>query len=112
MATLTIRNIDDQVKAKLRINAAEHGVSMEEEVRQTLTRGVMPSPNDADSRGLAPRIRDTMAQLNIKGFDFKIPPREPMRDPPDFSGWPDSNPTSARTSKKPKKAATAPAVQR
>ena len=43
MATLTIRNIDDQVKAKLRINAAEHGVSMEEEVRQTLTRAVMRS---------------------------------------------------------------------
>ena len=87
MATLTIRNIDDQVKAKLRVNAAEHGVSMEEEVRQTLTRAVMPSANDADSRGLATRIRDTMAELNIKGFELEIPPREPIREPPDFSGF-------------------------
>lgn len=87
MATLTIRNIDDQVKAKLRVNAAQHGVSMEEEVRQTLTRAVMLPANDPDSRGLATRIRDTMAELNIKGFELEIPPREPIRDPPDFSGF-------------------------
>ena len=87
MATLTIRNIDDQVKAKLRINAAEHGVSMEEEVRQTLTRAVMPSTNDADSRGLATRIRDRMKSMGIKGFELQIPPREPMREPLDFSGF-------------------------
>ena len=86
MATLTIRNIDDQVKAKLRVNAAEHGVSMEEEVRQTLTRAVMPSANDADSRGLATRIRDRMKSMGIKGFELQIPPREPIREPPDFSG--------------------------
>ena len=99
MATLTIRNIDDQVKAKLRVNAAEHGVSMEEEVRQTLTRAVMPSANDADSRGLATRIRDTMAELNIKGFDLEIPPREPIREPPDFSGFFEMKPAPKRLSK-------------
>ena len=87
MATLTIRNIDDQVKAKLRVNAAEHGVSMEEEVRQTLTRAVMPSANDADSRGLATRIRDRMKSMGIKGFELEIPPREAIREPPDFSGF-------------------------
>ena len=87
MATLTIRNIDDQVKAKLRINAAEHGVSMEEEVRQTLTRAVMPSANDADSRGLATRIRDRMKSMGIKGFELEIAPREAIREPPDFSGF-------------------------
>ena len=87
MATLTIRNIDDQVKAKLRVNAAEHGVSMEEEVRQTLTRAVMPSANDTDSRGLATRIRDRMKSMGIKGFELEIPPREPIREPPDFSGF-------------------------
>lgn len=42
MATLTIRDIDDQLKARLRIRAAEHGRSMEAEVRailhDTLTR--------------------------------------------------------------------------
>ena len=87
MATLTIRNIDEQVKAKLRVNAAEHGVSMEEEVRQTLTRAVMPSAIEADSRGLATRIRDRMKSMGIKGFELEIPPREAIREPPDFSGF-------------------------
>lgn len=87
MATLTIRNIDDQVKAKLRVNAAKRGVSMEEEVRQTLTRAVMSPANDPDSRGLATRIRERMERMGIKGFELEIPPREPMREPPDFSGF-------------------------
>ena len=99
MATLTIRNIDDQVKAKLRVNAAEHGVSMEEEVRQTLTRAVMPSANDADSRGLATRIRDRMKSMGIKGFELEIPPREPIREPPDFSGFFEPEKTSKRAAK-------------
>jgi len=99
MATLTIRNIDDQVKARLRINAAQHGVSMEEEVRQTLTRAVMSPANDPDSRGLATRIRDTMAELNIKGFELEIPPREPIRDPPDFSGFFETKRSTPRASR-------------
>lgn len=100
MATLTIRNIDDQVKAKLRVNAAQHGVSMEEEVRQTLTRAVMPSANDADSRGLATRIRDRMKSMGIKGFELEIPPREPIREPPDFSGFFESEKASKRVPKR------------
>lgn len=36
MATLTIRRISDALKARLRVQAAEHGVSMEEEVRRIL----------------------------------------------------------------------------
>ena len=37
MASITIRNLDDKVKARLRIAAARHGCSMEEEVRQSVT---------------------------------------------------------------------------
>ena len=33
MASITIRNLEDGLKARLRIRAAEHGRSMEEEVR-------------------------------------------------------------------------------
>jgi plasmid stability protein len=33
MASITIRNLDDDVKQRLRIRAAEHGRSMEEEAR-------------------------------------------------------------------------------
>lgn len=40
MATLTIRNLDDDVKQALREQAARHGVSMEEEVRTLLAKAV------------------------------------------------------------------------
>ena len=33
MASITIRNLDDNVKTRLRVRAAEHHRSMEEEVR-------------------------------------------------------------------------------
>jgi plasmid stability protein len=36
MANLSVRNIDDQTVANLRVRAARHGVSMEEEIRQIL----------------------------------------------------------------------------
>lgn len=40
MATLTIRDLDEDVKRKLRLRAAEHGVSMEEEARRLLAEAV------------------------------------------------------------------------
>ena len=40
MATLTIRNIDDAIKDRLRVRAAMHGHSMEEEVRSILRKAV------------------------------------------------------------------------
>ena len=42
MASLSIRKLDDEVHARLRDRAARHGVSMEEEARQILTRAVTP----------------------------------------------------------------------
>ncbi len=36
MAAITIRNIDDEVKNKMRLQAAQHGCSMEHEVREIL----------------------------------------------------------------------------
>lgn len=40
MATLTIRDLDEEVKRKLRLRAAEHGVSVSEEVRNLLADAV------------------------------------------------------------------------
>ena len=40
MAQLLVRNLDDDVKARLRVRAAEHGRSMEEEVRVILRQAV------------------------------------------------------------------------
>ena len=36
MATITIRNLDEKTKARLRVRAAQHGRSMEEEARTLL----------------------------------------------------------------------------
>lgn len=40
MAQVIVRNIEDDVKAGLKARAAQHGWSMEEEVRQILRRAV------------------------------------------------------------------------
>jgi len=40
-STLTIRNLDESVKQKLRVQAARHGRSMEAEVREILARDVL-----------------------------------------------------------------------
>ena len=40
MANLSVRRIDDETYEQLRVRAAEHGVSMEEEVRRILRRAV------------------------------------------------------------------------
>ena len=39
MASITIRNLDDKVKTRLRIRAAGHGRSMEEEASPDTGRG-------------------------------------------------------------------------
>ena len=40
MASLSVRQIDDEVYDRLKVRAAGHGVSMEEEARQILQRAV------------------------------------------------------------------------
>jgi plasmid stability protein len=80
MASMTIRNIDDALKSRLRIRAASHGRSMEEEARDILRSAlavVEPEPEN-----LAVAIRRRFGPLG--GVDLDIPPREPMRDPIDF----------------------------
>ena len=80
MATLTIRNLDDEVKRKLRIRAAEHGRSMEEEVRAILREAIQASrPLE---KGLGTEIHERFQALG--GVDLELPPREPPREPPSF----------------------------
>lgn len=58
MATLTIRDLDDDLKAALRVRAAERGRSMEAEVREIL-RAALTRPSSGP--GLATRIRRRFA---------------------------------------------------
>jgi antitoxin FitA len=60
MAQLVVRNLEDDIKARLRVLAAEHGRSMEEEVRAILSRAVDCSSNEAGGLGgeIAARFKD------------------------------------------------------
>ncbi|MBD5801954.1 hypothetical protein AZOA_13800 [Azoarcus sp. Aa7] len=80
MATMTIRNIDDQLKARLRVQAAMHGRSMEDEARDIL-RGAL-SVEPVRGRSLVEAIRARIEPLG--GVDLDLPVREPIRDPVDL----------------------------
>lgn len=79
MASITVRNLDMALKKRLRIRAAEHGRSMEEEVRAILRDSLIADPAPAN---LAQAIRNRFAPLG--GVDLELPPREPLGAPPEF----------------------------
>lgn len=79
MASITIRNLDDSLKHRLRVQAAEHGRSMEEEAREILRRAVGKT---VSSGNLGEIIHRRFAALGRVEFD--LPPREPMPEPPRF----------------------------
>jgi plasmid stability protein len=80
MATLTIRNLDDELKSRLRIRAAERDHSMEEEARQILRDVLSESRNAKEHAGLATRIRSRLRDLG--DVDLHLPQRnEPPRPP-------------------------------
>ena len=73
MATLTIRNLNKETKAKLRQLAAKHGHSMEEEARRILNRAV----NQEGKKGLGTEIAQMFAEVG--GVELSIPPRSMAR---------------------------------
>lgn len=81
MASITIRNLDEALKAELRVRAARNGRSMEEEVRVILRQALAEPPSERFN--LAKSIRSHFAPLG--GVELDLPPREPLREPPDFS---------------------------
>lgn len=48
MPSLSVRKLDEDIMRRLRIQAAKHGASMEEEVRQILKRAVSTPENLGD----------------------------------------------------------------
>lgn len=70
LAALSIRNLDDRVKERLRIRVARHGRSMEAEVRAILTEAVA-EPGEAP--GLLHAIMDRVGDLG--GVELDLPPR-------------------------------------
>ena len=81
MATLTIRRLDEKTKARLRVRAAHHGRSMEEEAREIL-RSTLNSARPVRGN-LAETIRQRFAALG--GVELELPRRDAMRQPPEFA---------------------------
>lgn len=77
MANLSIRKLDDDTIARLRVRAAHHRVSMEEEARRILRQAVTPPK----------RLGDLSIQLfGIEsGVELELPQHAP-HDPLSFAG--------------------------
>ena len=80
MANITVRNLDDGLKKRLRIRAAENGHSMEQEVRDILHAAL--GDDGESTKGLGTAIHELFRPFG--GVELEIPPREPMREPPRF----------------------------
>lgn len=70
MATITIRNLDEQLKHRLKLRAARHGRSMESEAREIL-RAAINEPDAPDN--LVDALRRRLDELG--GVDLELPPR-------------------------------------
>ncbi|MGC2473583.1 MAG: hypothetical protein WA485_04560 [Candidatus Sulfotelmatobacter sp.] len=77
MASITIRNLDESTKRKLKVRAATNGRSMEQEAREIL-KSVLARPSKKQTN-LADRIRDIFSPLG--GVELERRPREPIREP-------------------------------
>lgn len=82
MSSITIRNLDPAVKERLRVRAAQHGHSMEAEVRRIL-QATLDAPERPRARNLYERIRARFEPLG-GADDLALQPRLTDRDPPRF----------------------------
>ena len=76
MSTLTIRQLDERTHARLRGRAAEHGRSVEAEVRAILDAAV-----NVPERNFLLSLRDVGA--DVGGLDLELPPRTDQPRPVD-----------------------------
>ena len=81
VASITIRRLGDETKRRLRLRAASHGRSMEEEAREILRAAVCADPSPRPD--LAAAIRARLEPLG--GVELPEVPRDPIREPPGFA---------------------------
>jgi plasmid stability protein len=84
MTTLTIRNLDEPTKEQLRIQAARHGRSMEEEARTILRSALEARQPSAGGKGLGSRIHAHFALLG--GLELELTARSSLAIPAQFEG--------------------------
>jgi antitoxin FitA len=80
MASITIRNLDEALKVKLRVRAAQRNHSMEDEARDILRAALA---QERQIENLADAIRKRIEPLG--GIDLSAPERGPLPEPPDFA---------------------------
>ena len=80
MATLTIRDLDDELRAQLRVRAARHGRSMEAEVRAILRDALSgpPTPERLGSRVHQRFVAVGGAELELESPGRRDAPRAPQ----------------------------------
>ena len=79
MSSITVRNLDESVKNSLRMRAARHGWSMEQEVRQILQQTV--APEQAGAISFAERVNRRFVGMGVESLP--IPSRQIARTPPE-----------------------------
>jgi antitoxin FitA len=80
MASIIIRKLDKDIKSRLRVRAAQHGHSMEEEARMILKAAL--STESVKTDNLVDAIREVFEPVG--GVDLPATPREPIREPEEF----------------------------
>ena len=64
MATIIIRNLDDEVAERLRLQARLRGVSVEQEARRVLAEGTTLSRREIAARAAAMRARQPRSTVS------------------------------------------------
>jgi plasmid stability protein len=81
MATLTIRNVEPELRQRLRVRAARNGRSMEAELRHIL-KDVLRGDTEEQELNLAEAIRRLFEPFG--GVELELPPRELVGPPVEF----------------------------
>jgi antitoxin FitA len=82
MSDITIRDIDDDLKQRLKQRAAQHGQSMQAEAHDILRDALSTEPSAAVPANIADAIRAIVEPLG--GIELEPFPRQPVREPPTF----------------------------
>ena len=80
MASITIRNLSDQIKERLRRQAARHGISLEAYARQ-----ILQQASSAETPGPLDLVALAQTYFGAEGgVDLPLPARGSKREPVDF----------------------------
>jgi plasmid stability protein len=87
MANMTVRNVEDETKKRLRLRAARNGNSLEAELRLILRDAALAREESPQPTNLYDAIRELVEPHG--GFEIPIPLRRPAARPIPFEDWDD-----------------------